>query len=321
MRRWYPGAGVVAVALLVALVVPATASSASAWSYHRDAVTSPLYPVGTRSVVFVDASRPTAANGLYRATASRTLPTLILYPARRHTRWLAPSPARRGGPFPLVVFSHGFLGSGPFSEAFLQRIAAHGYVVAAPTFPLTSGGARGGPTEADVVNQPADVRFVINGMLRRNRRPGPLHGLIDPNEIAAAGQSLGAMTTLGVTYSRGISDPRIKAAVSISGRRIAFPGGTWTWPPVPLLLIHGNEDETVPYAGSTGVYSEAKAPKFLLTMLDAPHALFGPKYVDDVARSVNEFLDRYLRRDRRALTRLERTGRRRGVSTLESDPR
>ncbi len=178
--------------LLVALVVLATSVPASARTSDHAAVTRLSYPVGTRSVVFVDRSRPTAANGLYRAIGHRTLPTLIVYPARRHSPWLLSPPARRGGPFPLVVYSHGYLASGPRSEAFLARIAAHGYVVAAPTFPLTSATARGGPTEADVVNQPADVRVVIDGVLQLNRRPGPLQGLIDPNEIAAAGQSLGA---------------------------------------------------------------------------------------------------------------------------------
>ena len=299
MRCRYGRGGIVVVAALIALVVPAPVGSALAVPAHARAGPRPPYAVGTRSAVFVDPSRPTAAHGLYRASSRRTLPTLILYPATRHTTWSAAPPARRGRPFPLVVFSHGFLGSGPFSEAFLQRLAAHGYVVAAPTFPLTSGAAPGTPTESDVVNQPADVRFVIDRMLAGNRRAGPQQGLIDPHEIAAVGQSLGAMTTLGVTYARGISDPRIKAAVSISGRRIRFPGATWTWPRVPLLLIHGSGDETVPYRGSTKAYAEAKPPKFLMTMLGAPHTLFGPKYVDHVSRAVNEFLDRTLRHDRR----------------------
>lgn len=67
-------------------------------------------------------------------------------------------------------------------------------------------------------------------------------------------------------------------------------------------------------------YSEAKAPKFLLTMLGAPHIFFGAPYHDQEARSIDSFFDRYLRHDARALTRLEHTGTVPGVSTLQSDP-
>ena len=34
---------------------------------------------------------------------------------------------------------------------------------------------------------------------------------------------------------------------------------------LPLLLIHGDHDGTVPFVGSTTAYAEAKSPKFLLT--------------------------------------------------------
>jgi predicted dienelactone hydrolase len=152
--------------------------------------------------------------------SDRTIPVLVLYPCRNRRRALQPraKPARRGGPFPLVVFSHGFTASGPaYGEVLLRRIAAHGYVVAAPTFPLSNGAAPGGPRLVDYVNQPADVSFVITKMLAANRGHGALSHLMNPKAVGAMGHSLGAITTLGVTYNRCCLDPRIKAAVPISG--------------------------------------------------------------------------------------------------------
>jgi dienelactone hydrolase len=320
----------IAVLVTAAIVGPAVVTPVGASTFARaDARPGALteYAVGRREVVFVDKSRRTDKNGTYAGASDRTLPVLIMYPATGapgdQSKPSTPSakPARRAGPFPLIVFSHGFTASGPaYGEVLLRRIAAHGYVVAAPTFPLSNRNAPGGPKLVDYVNQPADVSFVIDKMLTMNRHDGPLHGLMDRKEIGAMGHSLGAITTLGVTYNSANADPRIKAAVPLSGLQLTFPGGTWTWPRVPLLLVHGDKDGTVPYAGSTKSYSKAKAPKFLLTLLGAPHTPFGAPYLDQIVRTIDNFLDRYLRHDKHALTRLERTGTVAGVSTLESDP-
>jgi dienelactone hydrolase len=313
----------VAVAVLAPVVVtPAGATGAT--GVAKRSVAAREYAVGAIDTQFVDESRPTDRNGTYPGAPTRTLPVLIFYPATGTpggpSQKDAP-PARRAGPFPLIAFSHGFTANGPaYGEVLLRRIAAHGYVVAAPTFPLTNRDAPGGPKVIDYVNQPQDVSFVIDRMLALNRRSGPLHGLMDRHEIGAMGHSLGAMTTLGVTYNSAHRDRRILASVAMSGRKLPFPGGRWTWPSVPLLLVHGDADRTVAYSGSTTAYAEAKAPKFLLRLLGAPHILFGQPYLDQAVRTIDNFFDRYLRHDRHALTRLVRTGTVPGVSTLESDP-
>jgi dienelactone hydrolase len=320
-----------AVLVTAAVVAPVLVTPGGATAFARaekrsGAVTE--YAVGRFDAQFVDQSRPTDPNGTYAGSPIRTLPVLIMYPATGTPGGLSKKlsktsakPARRAGPFPLIVFSHGFTASGPaYGEVLLRRIAAHGYVVAAPTFPLSNRDAPGGPKLLDYVNQPADVSFVIDKMLALNRQEGPFHGLMDRKEIGAMGHSLGAITTLGVTYNSANADPRIKAAVPLSGLQLPFPGGTWTWPRVPLLLVHGDKDGTVPYAGSTKSYANAKAPKFLLTLLGAPHTPFGAPYLDQIVRTIDNFLDRYLRHDKHALTRLEQTGTVPGVSTLESNP-
>ena len=320
---------VAALTLVAGLVVPPAAGATEAPSptpstAPADAATDE-YAVGRRELTFVDRSRPTAENGEYDGAPDRTLPTLVLYPAVGSPGGLSQEdarPLRRDGPYPLIVFSHGFTATGPaYGEVLLRRIAAHGYVVAAPTFPLSSRGAPGGPKLLDFVNQPEDVSFVIDRMLAANRRRGPLHGLIERREIGAMGHSLGGITTLGVTYNTEFRDQRIRAAVPMSGVQFKFRDGRWTWPSVPLLLVHGDQDRTVPYRGSTRAYELAKPPKFLLTLLGGPHVPFGAPYLDQIVRTVSNFLDRYLRHDRRALARLEATGTVPGVSTLESDAR
>ena len=57
-------------------------------------------------------------------------------------------PIRHGHGFPLIVFSHGFGASGPAYAFLLEMFVREGYVIAAPTFPLSSGGAPGGPAGA-----------------------------------------------------------------------------------------------------------------------------------------------------------------------------
>ena len=54
------------------------------------------------------------------------------------------APARAPGPFPLVIFGHGFaVTPGPYAS-LLEAWARAGYVVAAPIFPLGNANAPGG---------------------------------------------------------------------------------------------------------------------------------------------------------------------------------
>lgn len=309
--------GSVAVFALGAL--PATATAGNGGGHEK---TARQYAVGEVTETFVDSTRPTDANGTYAGAPDRTLPVLVLYPAKG-TPGGEPvedaAPARKEAPYPLVVFSHGFTATGPVYESRLLRgIAAAGYVVAAPTYPLSSRDAPGGPKITDYANQPGDVSFVIDEMLRLNRRDPELRGMIDPKRIGAAGHSLGAITTLGVTYNSCCVDDRIDAAVPMSGLQLPFRDQPWAWPDVPLLLIHGDEDELVPYEGSTETYADASAPKHLLTLLGAPHTPFFGEWKPVIVAATVDFLDRYLEGRRAALGRLTKDANIDGVATLQS---
>lgn len=318
-----------AVALLPATAAGATTSRAGAPASRAAATQSRYdadrtYAVGTRTLTLVDTSRPTPANRTAPALPSRTLVTALFYPAAGPADAPDAPDAKpaTGGKFPLIVFSHGFGANGPIYSFLLRRIAAEGYVVAAPTFPLSSAGAPGGPALGDYVNQPADVRFVIDEVLRRDRnKRDPLGGRIARNRIGVAGHSLGAITTLGLLNSC-CGDRRIDAAVPISGAELPFPGGVHDHATrTPLLLIHGDADGTVPYAASYQAFAGARPPKFLLTLLGGGHVpFFGPSG-EALVGSMIDFLDRYVAGHHSALGRLLVDGTVPGVSALVAQPR
>jgi predicted dienelactone hydrolase len=70
----------------------------------------------------------------------------------------------------------------------------------------------------DVINQPADISFVIDTLLSWNDKRGELlHRRIDPARIALIGHSLGGMTTTLAAYHPRLRDQRVAAAVSLAG--------------------------------------------------------------------------------------------------------
>src|SRR5918998_6833026 len=268
---------VAVLAVLAAVGAGVPASPAGATDPRAEASVEGRYAVGVRTETFVDESRPTDANGTYPGAPDRTLATTIWYPAEGTpgAADVAGAPAIRGRRFPLLVFAHGFTATGPAYGLLLRRIASAGYVVAAPTFPLSNGAAPGGPRLIDVFNQPADVRFVIDELLRLDADPASPYGsVLWRRRIAAAGHSLGGVTTLGLLNSC-CRDGRIDAYIPMSGVEVPFPGGSYTYDfRAPLLLVHGEDDGTVPFAASQSAFAGAHGPKFLLNLLDGSHVPF-----------------------------------------------
>lgn len=284
-------------------------------------------PVGYRVETFVDDTRPTAAQGDSPETPTRTVPTVLFYPA---TGTLADEPVedapvdRRSAPYPLVVLSHGRSGS-PFGyPALVASWVAAGYVVAAPDFPLTGADAPGGPNEQDLLNQPGDVSFVISELLAATAASdGPLAGLLDPARIAAAGHSLGAMTTLALGYHTCCADERIKAAAVFAGQQVPFgQGAFFTGAGPPLLLVHGTADESILYPEGRRAYADALPPKFLVSITDGDHStpFVSPSQRADVAvviAATTAMFDHYVNGDPGALARLWAAGDVTGVARIE----
>lgn len=257
---------------------------------------SPPYRVG--SVVFdlVDHSRSTPSNGKAPGKPYRDLPTLVLYPAKGSPSahvFQGAQPEKQGGPFALIVFAHGYGSDGAQYAPLLAQWAQAGFVVAAPTFPLSSGSAAGGPSLVDYEAQPGDLSFVLARVLALSRmHTGPLAGMIDPHKIAGVGHSLGAMTVLAWTEDTCCLDPLVDAAVVFDGVQAPFGKGSYfAGRTVPLLVLHGTADRTLPYSGGQTIYANAKPPKFFISLIGAPHTSFLQSFDQSLKTPVWEHVD------------------------------
>ena len=257
---------------------PAATVSAEALSQRG------LFAVGVTTLTLVDESRPTDANGSYPGAASRTLVTEVWYPAEGSP---APLEIRDAplelseAPYPLIVFSHGYIGNRRQSTTYTAHLASHGYVVVSADYPLTNMSAPGGPLLSDVLNQPADVSFLIDSFLGFSRQAGhQLEGAIDEEAIGLSGHSLGGLTTLLATFGP-LRDARVKAALPIAGPACLVSTAAYDTPTVPLLVMGGSADAVVPWPSVRAAYDSAPPPKYLLAMLGGTHLHFADFDVDD----------------------------------------
>ena len=205
----------------------------------------------------------------------RKLRTYVYYPEVARpgaTGGNGSPPSAAPDPYPLVVFAHGFEGTPATYASLLHYWASAGFVVAAPLFPRTSLHAPGGPDEADVVNQPADISFVISSLLALDGdSSSPLHALIDPRRIAVAGHSDGAETALAVVDARRLRDPRVRAGVIMSGAEMSGIGGYSFSAGAPLLAIQGTADALNEPRFTYALFKAARPPKYMLKLLGATH--------------------------------------------------
>jgi dienelactone hydrolase len=223
-----------------------------------------LAPVTSTTMTFVDTSRPTPPWNGMPGKPSRTLVTTIWFPSQG-----SGSVATAGdGTYPLIVFAHGLGGSPQGYEQLLTAWAAAGYVVAAPLFPLSSSETPGGADGGDIGNQPGDMSFVIDQVLKASAASnGPLSGLVNPSEVGAAGHSNGAITTLGLVANSCCRDTRVKAAVIMAGTTEGLGTGHYDLAEAPpLLLVQDLHDGLVPYPDAVAVFNKARGPKALLAL-------------------------------------------------------
>jgi predicted dienelactone hydrolase len=184
---------------------------------------------------WVDASRPTAANGDQPRAPERRFRVALWYPEGA------------GGSHPLAVYSHGFVSERHGGSYLAEHLASHGWVVVAADYPLTHLDAPGGPNLFDVVHQPADVSFLIDRVLALDGAERPFEGEIDAGRIGAFGLSLGGVTTTLVAFHPDWRDPRVAAAISIAGVGDVFGPRYFDNAAVPFLMIAGTADGMVDY--------------------------------------------------------------------------
>lgn len=270
------------------------------------------FAVETLTETFVDDARPTEDPSGVRSAATRMLVTDLYVPLSEE-------------PMPLVVHAHGHNGHPRKFSELLRAWAEAGYVVAAPAFPMTNDDDPGATAFTDYENQPSDVRFVIDEVLRRSEEGHPvLGGRVDPQRIGVAGLSLGGVTVSGVAFADCCRDARLDAAIVMDALPLPFAGELPAFRGMPVLLLHLTGDPLVPYQAATELYAGAASPKYLVTLVGEGHA---EPYEDTrtphdgvVVETTVAFWDAYLGGDPDAVERLVSAAESTDRSTVTFEP-
>jgi hypothetical protein len=255
--------------------------------------------VGLASCTFVDQSRFIENYVTGVITRGRTLVTEIYYPTlspgRAETDSVGANPARRHGPYPMIVFSHGYDLTPASYAPLLNAWVKAGFVVVAPIFPDTNAVVvtadhDSSLWESDDVNQPLDVAFVTERIEANDAGTASgcpvVRGLINDSEIGLAGQSDGGMTTGMLAYddTPGFSTTKVhyEAAAILSGAEWPWPKGTpdpysSEANSPPLLVVQSATDECNPPQSATQLYNDIhQQKKWFLEIFEANHL---PPYV------------------------------------------
>jgi predicted dienelactone hydrolase len=253
----------ISLALLAVLVIAAYIALNPPLDRPTGALSQQYYHRGPHKVTFlpiswVDSSRSTMANHGFRGRESREMKGGIWFPADKE-----------GAPYPLVIYSHGYMSQYKEGEYILDFLASHGYVAVSVDFPLSNGSAPGGAAIFDVVNQPGDVSFLINQMLARSKQADNLlYGRVDGERIAAIGLSLGGLTTELGAFDARLKDPRIRAAVSMAGPSQFLTQEFFDNGDIPFMYVGGTADAIVPY-GTNALPIPKKYKNGMLVTLEA----------------------------------------------------
>ncbi|QYG91983.1 hypothetical protein HC251_05720 [Iamia sp. SCSIO 61187] len=237
---------------------------------------------GRRVVVWYPAADPEA--GVEEPTDTFDITSLLSpdlqaqVPAEARVQYPVPAatgaePAVDDGPFPLVLFSHGFAGFPEQSVDLTTHLASWGYVVAAPDHVERSLGgllgtaAQGVPeaTDPEVLGATLDLVTATEA-----DTGSPLAGLVDLDRVAVTGHSAGA----GATYRTAASDDRIDAFVAYSLGSGSEENPLGEPPTVPGMVMAGLDDETIPASATTEAYETLSAPRYLVEVAASGHLVF-----------------------------------------------
>jgi len=286
-------------AVLVGLVTYALHGKNSGQTPPADTTTTaartPPSGIGLKTVTWTDANpkAPLVMNPAPGGSAGpRTLVTEIWYPSTGGSK-TTPTPGQKpdygAGPYPVIIFAHGFDTVPDTYKALLVSWVNAGFVVVAPLFPDENANkinSLGHPSlieseyaESDVVNEPYDVAWVageVESGAAGSASSGAawLKGLVEPGKIALVGHSDGAQAVAALVYSETFASTyqamtRPFAVVLGSGSQLA---GTYAPPtsPPPLLFVQSAVDDcNLPQEAGT-LFHDAGGG-FFLKLTEAHH--------------------------------------------------
>jgi len=330
-------------ALLLVLLLASTAGAASAQTNRIDIIRPDApelaafgeYDIGVRTLVVTDSGRPDVLNardGEPVPIYDRSLTVEVWYPAAlrpgqapgtrysaitrnpeivatltgRAVRDAAPSD---GGPYPLVILSHGYPGNRFLMSHLGENLASKGYVVASIDHKDSTYDDQQS-FGSTLYNRAPDQRAVLDAMAGFAAEAGHfLYGVVDADNTAIVGYSMGgygAVNNLGAGYSeagvasgsappnrlledwaadnpeyRRTLDPRIKAGIPIGPW--GMQGGFWdaaglAGMTVPALFVAGDADAVAVYEGSIqDMYEGAiNSDRYMLVFKNAGHNAAAP---------------------------------------------
>ncbi len=211
-----------------------------------------------------------------------------------------------GGPYPLVMVSHGYTGSRMLFTYLTENLASKGYVVVSidhteSTFRDAAG------FNSTLLNRSLDVLFVLDEIAQLSSDEGSfLFGLANTDLTALIGYSMGGygvVNVAGAGYSpqatrffssmsggctaldkRAVGnpefeasiDPRIKAIIAFAPwgmQRAVWNSDGLAGIKVPSMFIAGSEDDISGYEKGTKALFEGavNSDRYLLTYLNARH--------------------------------------------------
>jgi len=214
-----------------------------------------------------------------------------------------------GGPFPLVILSHGYPGNRFLMSHLGENLAGKGYVVASIDHADSTYDDQGA-FGSTLVNRPLDQKFVLDEMDRLSRTPGNLlSGVVDASRAALVGYSMGGYGVVvtaggglapsaatsdwappdgllcrhvaGSAEHRALADPRFRAFVAIAPW--GMEKGFWNAEGLagvrgPILFVAGDADDISGYANGVRKLFELStgAERLLLTFENANHNAAAP---------------------------------------------
>lgn len=211
------------------------------------------------------------------------------------------------GPYPLLVFSHGYGGSGLSSVFFTEALASRGWIVACPDHHDAHSAVRIRTGQTRDLDRAAFLREVMEigasapadrgkylyrldemqlvlGRMLASETFGPL---IDKDRVAVGGHSFGGFTALGLCGPiPERHEPRIKAVLlfSTGAGSYLFTEEELAAVRIPSMLFMG-EKEQEQLRGSrsmleleTRIFRNVSPPKYFLVVKGGTHFSFNNRF-------------------------------------------
>jgi len=241
------------------------------------------------------------------ALAGRVLTTEVRYPTlagSAATETANARPTTVGGPYPVIVFAHGWDTEPSSYQGLLDSWVKAGFVVVSPIFPDENSAAvaaAGGPgssaaitEESDAYNEPGDVLYVLKelGSITSPVWAAAFKGVLNMSDVGLAGQSDGANVVAALAYAPGLK--KLYDELPVAPKAVAVMSG-FAWTDMldgeagdysatasspALLQIQSDADGCVPPEGSstslppTSLFSAVQTglrAKWWVTLLGPDH--------------------------------------------------